>query len=119
MVDGLWLKAHAGPILGQWCAPPNRKVAKTLLTQRHWFSLIGLKVFIESRSLINKETCLSKKNTFLLSKVIGELFLHDITNAFHTSTKNTLKKRIIGGWGVLNREIVSFRSFVRTRGLVA
>ena len=25
----------------------------------------------------------------------------------------------IGGWGVLNREIVSFRSCVRTRGLVA
>ena len=26
---------------------------------------------------------------------------------------------LIGGWGVLNREIVSFRSCVRTRGLVA
>ena len=26
---------------------------------------------------------------------------------------------IIGGWGVLNREIVSFHSCVRTRGLVA
>ena len=25
----------------------------------------------------------------------------------------------IGGWGVLNQEIVSFRSCVRTRGLVA
>ena len=42
---------------------------------------------------------------------------YDISIFLKISKNENFKK--IGGWGVLKREIVSFRSCVRTRGLVA
>ena len=48
-----------------------------------------------------------------------------ISSFYHTRTPQINHEKIweqpgkIGGWGVLNREIVSFRSCLRTRGVVA
>ena len=93
---------------------------------RQSLEIVGLLSCPKSRSCKTKQATAKKRNPRVLHFAVwreahaGRLPIKElVAKKCKASTTQRASDTLIGGWGVLNREVVSFRSCVRRRGLVA